>query len=438
MKFKIAVVFLCIGLILAIAACKEDRAEKADGVKEPETSEVDLREERKAFAMLMIRTLREGGVDKKIQYDPEEFSLIIGEAGDKLFFLGNVYNRYSEAEKAGREEVVNRFAKVVLLSDRPLPADFSDARSHILPRLENLASLSFMRLRNRLKGIEYALPPHKVTASDFFIDLVYDWPESIQGIQQSDLDRWGITFEKALELSLENLKAKSGEKFSRSPDKPGVYVSPWKDNYDASRLLLPGKIAGLEVRGDPVAALPGRDTLLITGSDDEEGLAALAELAAASLAEPHPISGITLRWTGKEWVPFFPAADGPLFYRFVMLRTTALAPDYHYQKELLDRLYKKVGADIFVANYEVMKHEETGSVLSVCVWTRDVVSLLPETTHITFFDDRLPEKERVIGPVEWHRALSVVGPLMNKQDLSPPRYKVEQFPTPEQFKKMLN
>jgi len=439
MKFKrIAMVFLCAGLVLGIAACKKDRAEKADPVKDAAAAEVKAREQRKAFSDVMVRALRQAGVGKKIQYDPGEFSLIIGEAGDKLFFLGNVYNRYSQAETAGRDEIVKRFTNMVLLSDRPLPADFSEARSHILPRMGNLASHSFMRLRNRLKGLEYTLPPHTVTASHFCTDLVYDWPESIQGIQKSDLDRWGVTFEQALELSLENLDAVSSEEFSRPPGNPGVYVSPWKDNYDASRLLLPGKIAGIEVTGDPVAILPNRDTLIVTGSEDKAGLAAMAELASAALPGPHPLSGTALRWTGKEWVPFLPAGDIPLYYRFVMLRTTALAPDYHYQKELLDRLYKEVGADIFVANYQVMKHEETGSVLSVCVWTRDVVSLLPETTHITFFDDNLPENERVIGPVEWDRAINVVGNLMTKQELEPPRYKVEQFPTPEQFKKMLN
>lgn len=440
MKFKgIVVVVLCIGLVLVITACKGDRTlTKADKVKDPAAAEVKAKEERKSFAMSMIRTLRGSGVDKKIQYDPDEFSLIIGEAEDKLFFLGNAYNQFSQAEKSNREEILNRFAKTVLLSDRPLPVDFSDARSHILPRMGSLASHSFMRFRNQLKGLEYSLPPHKVTASHFAVDLVYDWPESIQGIQKSDLDRWGVTFEKALELSLENLKAKSSEKFSRAPGKPGVYVSPWKDYYDAARLLLPEKIAGLDVKGDPVVILPNRDRLMVTGSEDEEGLGALAELAAAALKEPRPLSGTALRWTGKEWIPFLPTAGSPLFYRFVMLRTKVLDPDYLYQKELLDRLYKKVGADIFVAKYMVMKHEETGRVLSLCVWSRDVVSLLPETTHISFFDDRLPENERVIGPVEWNRAINVVGNLMTKQDLSPPRYKVEQFPTPGQLKKMTN
>ncbi len=438
MKFKrIALVFLCAGLVLTGAACKGDRAEKAEPVKDPAAAAAKTKEERKAFAMLMIQTLRQGGVDKKIQYDPGEFSIVIGEGDEKLFFLGNVYSQYIQAETGRGREIVKRFAEVVLQSDRPLPAGFADARAHILPRIGNLASLSFMRLRNRLKGIEYALPPHKATASHFAIDLVYDWPEFIQGIQKSALDRWGVTFEEALELSLENLKAKSEENFAHPPGKPGVYVSPWKDNYDAARLLLPGKIAGLGVKGSPTAVLPNRDTLIVTGSEDEAGLAAMVELATAALREPRPLSGIAVRWTGKEWAPFLPAADSPLYYRFVKLRTSTLAPDYRYQKELLDRLYKKVGTDIFVANYQVYKHEETGRVISMCVWTRDSVSLLPETTNISFFDDRLPENEGVVGPVEWDRAISVVGDLMNKQNLSPPRYKVDQFPTPEQLKKML-
>ena len=41
-----------------------------------------------------------------------------------------------------------------------------------------------------------------------------------------------------------------------SANSPGVWVSPWRDNYDASRLVLHDFLRSHEVKGDPVAVVP--------------------------------------------------------------------------------------------------------------------------------------------------------------------------------------
>ncbi|MFT7623992.1 MAG: hypothetical protein ACI9WU_003178 [Myxococcota bacterium] len=54
--------------------------------------------------------------------------------------------------------------------------------------------------------------------------------------------------------------------------------------------------------GDPVACLPSRDVLLVTGADDEQGLLRLREAADAVLAEGESaISTAILRWDGTRW-----------------------------------------------------------------------------------------------------------------------------------------
>jgi hypothetical protein len=77
-------------------------------------------------------------------------------------------------------------------------------------------------------------------------------------------------FEHALERARDNLWRRSGGKF----EKPvvGVYVSPWHDSYDSSRLFLYDLIWHLEVDGEHVAAVPTRHTLIVTGSEDYGGL----------------------------------------------------------------------------------------------------------------------------------------------------------------------
>jgi hypothetical protein len=396
-----------------------------------DTAEVKEKKAREAFAMGMIRTLRESGFQKKIRYDAEDFSLIIGEDGKGRMYLGNVYDEYNLAAESERAGIVANFAKVALLGGKPLPEDYAEARTHILPRLRNPAYHSLAHLLNRLKDNTFTRPPRKMVTRYFAANLIYDWPEYTQDIQQEDLDEWNVTFESAWTQALENLLEISRTPFQQPA--AGVYVSPWQDNHDGARLFLTEIFDMLKIKGDPVVMVPNRDTLIITGSDDGEGLKKMVELAKAALEKPRTESGTALRRTSKGWVPFLPETDDALRNEFLLLHASALAVDYQYQKELLDRLNVKDGTDLFVAKYSVMSHQDTGKVMSYSVWTRGIVSLLPKTTHIAFYDSSLPEDKRVVEPVEWDKVARVVGNLLKKEDLYPPRYKVEHYPTPEQI-----
>lgn len=67
-----------------------------------------------------------------------------------------------------------------------------------------------------------------------------------------------------------------------------------------SRLLLSNVIRQIEVKGDPVAMIPNRETLIVAGSEDAAGLAAMLLLATEALQQPRLISGVALRLDGEE------------------------------------------------------------------------------------------------------------------------------------------
>ena len=73
-----------------------------------------------------------------------------------------------------------------------------------------------------------------------------------------------------------------------------LYGFTSRDSYDASRLNLIDRIRGQEVEGKPMAAVPTRVPLYITGSEDELGLTMTAELAGQSLGGPYTLSGVPL------------------------------------------------------------------------------------------------------------------------------------------------
>jgi len=85
-----------------------------------------------------------------------------------------------------------------------------------------------------------------------------------------------------------------------------AYVSATNDAYDASRLLLPEFVRSLEVKGRPVALVPNRDTALVTGDDDLEGLKIITRIADEALDGPRPLSGLPLVFENDEWADWEP------------------------------------------------------------------------------------------------------------------------------------
>src|SRR5262249_6095587 len=154
------------------------------------------------------------------------------------------------------------------------------------------------------------------------VSLVYDLPESLVQIQQHQLDTWGVSFDAALQRATDNLIAISWHRFDEVA--PGVWRSPWQDNLDTSRLVLPELFRAHEVQGGPVVIAPNRDTVLLTGSDDEAGLTRLAELAEEAFAQPRAVSGVALRLETDGWVPFLPQPGHPAFSRLQELHLQSL------------------------------------------------------------------------------------------------------------------
>lgn len=128
--------------------------------------------------------------------------------------------------------------------------------------------------------------------------LVYDLPESMRSISQEDLDDWDITFYEAMETARQNLAQLD---FAFASIGESLYASMTGDNYDASKLLLLDLIRKLEVKGDHIAMVPNRDTLLITGSEDLDGLKMMADLGEKALEDLRPMYAIPMRLEGDEW-----------------------------------------------------------------------------------------------------------------------------------------
>ncbi len=384
------------------------------------------------FARLVMNSLRQTGVSGEISYDPEQFQVMVEGKAESILFLTNAYREYRTVSEEHRPQALQKFIRGWLQAHKSPPEEYADIRPDILPAVRSRSFFESARLRLAIEDNQDTFLPYQMVGDDLGVGLVYDMPDSMKPISNKELDLWGVTFYEALEAARENLVQlrpmivgpKEGE---------GVYVFTTNDGYDSSRLILLELIRQFQVNGDYIAMAPGREMLIVAGSEDRLGLEAMVTLAKKAFEQPRSVSGIALRLDGDDWISWMPEATHPLYDEFQNLQLQSHGQDYAEQKSLLDKLHEKKGQDIFVAAFSVMKHKKTEQRTSYCVWTKGIISLLPKAERVVLGGE---DQEPVMAP--WDKVVRIAGELMTPMGMYPERYKVEAFPSPEQLAAMGN
>jgi uncharacterized protein YtpQ (UPF0354 family) len=393
--------------------------------------------ERDAFAWRAIETLRAAGETRDIQYDAGAFLLRLG-AGDDgkgdVLFLSNFFDEYLASPPEQRDEVFSRLTQVRAMP--ALPRTFAEARANLLPVVRGRTL--FEQAQRVVNGEPGEPTPiaWKPLRGFLGLGLAFDAPDTLRYLGPDDLARWGVSFDQTLTVALENLRQRSTETLEQLA--PGTCQSPWQDNYASSRLLLDEVVRRCQVRGEPVALVPHRDLLLITGSDDEDGLRQVAERAQKALMAPRALDGRALRLTSQGWVPFMPERLSNAWDAFRTLELFTRARDYDEQTQQLEKLHEERGEDIFVAAYTPYQ-DERGRSISYAVWLKGVDALLPRTEVIFFMDPALGQEAPPVGIARWEEVAKAVGGLLVPvEGLYPERYRVRGFPSEEQLARWRN
>jgi len=382
--------------------------------------------------------LRKCGTTTKLRYEREQF--LIERAGEGFINLANLYQEYCHAPYRQRKVVLDRFIRGCLRSNRfEIPEDFADVHPDLLPIVRSRFYLESVALQSRARGGESIAVPQQLIGDHLSLSLVYDLPQAMRSIIQADLDRWGVSLYEAVEAAHQNLQQMGNVSFASLQNEggAGVYISSTGDNYDASRLILLELVRKLPVRGDCVAMVPNRDTLVVTGSDDVVGLEIMAKIAQESFQKPRPISTIALTLANEEWESWLPAASSPVNREFCELRLRTMGMEYNDQKELLDQIHAHNGDSSFVASFSVMKHKECPRLRSYSVWSEGVETLLPETDDLLLLRPKAGTQEvQMVAANSFARVREVVGDLMQPIETYPERYRVIDFPTQQQLKEI--
>jgi uncharacterized protein YtpQ (UPF0354 family) len=312
---------------------------------------------------------------------------------------------------------------------RPVPAALASSESvrtdALLPVLRSWWSFAGEALTDRIFGTEAPCAPAvSHIGSDLGVALIAAAAGAASAITGAQLQASGLAPEAALSAALDNLRPRSAPAFESL--KPGLFLSQWRDGYDASRLLFPDLVAALPVKGDPVVLAPTRNALLVAGADDTNALLALADAGAETLSTTdQPLSARPLRLRDGKWTDF--ALDSEELGPFYDLLRGQWTREYAEQKQLLDQLHAQNGDDIVVGDYAPMQNRHTGKPFCMTFWVDGFVNLLPRADAVVL------KSAAEVMVVPWRTATAVIAHRLASTDHYPIRYRAEAFPSADEL-----
>jgi uncharacterized protein YtpQ (UPF0354 family) len=208
-----------------------------------------------------------------------ELRVATGDGEGSQVFLYNAYDAYQQ-DPARVEAVFTNYALALaqLGAVRDDPVD----PERIVPVIKDRTWMSetLARVRAHPKyqpGQEQVFEPYN---DELLIFYAEDLPRGIRYLTEEGVQKWGLQRESLRPLAVRNLRALLPE--VQVLGSGGLYLITAGGNYEASLLLFEPfwRERKLEVQGDYVVAIPARDTLLVTGSDDFEGMRRVREAVA--------------------------------------------------------------------------------------------------------------------------------------------------------------
>lgn len=394
------------------------------------------------FSRTCIDVLRAKGETRPIVADEKRDRLVVGDPSGPVSFIHLLHARPEwEAAPAGARARVlyRRFWSSI-------QAEVTSGREQVLrgvlPRVRDRAWFSAVRRQAELElgadeeAIDEVMLPHVTLNEELAAHLAFELPSSVTEIGADRLEAWELSFDELFAQAKENLRAASQVPFEEAA--PGVFVSPFHDTLDATRMLLPELFSGLAVKGTPIVLAPTHDVVFVTGEDDPEGLQQVAAWTEEALLEPRAHSAIAFRLEGDgSWRPWLPPKGHPAFAKLKLLALQTVASAYSRQKEVLEALLETNGHEILVATLRAFR-SPSGEVFTACAWQDGLEALLPQTDRIDFVrpgPGNTPSSARVWSTT-FEVARRTLGELMQPIGDLPERWRVKGFPTDAQLEQM--
>jgi hypothetical protein len=378
---------------------------------------------RELFAAEVLALVKSEGLLDDPQIDPSAFAIRGTSArGQQSIFLANLFAETREVPPEQRPARILRFLRGPAEFDQSSEKSWAEVRDHVA---------AVVRAATYWTGM--GLPPGTMAARPFVPFLieavVLDSQNAMQFVTAAELAKWGATPDQLFEAAREAVARAAEVGIERYDDGPApIWHVASGDDYESSRLLVPGWLASFagKVRGRPVAAIPHRSMLLVTGDGEPRAIErVLASADAEFKASPRRLSP-ALYTTSDDGrlVPYDPPPDHPQRGAVRLAHVKLAVYEYGLQKEALDARHEKDGVDVFVANY-IARELEDGRAVSYCVWNAKIDSSLPRADLVAFLDER--EQTFLVRWADVERLAAACWSA--EPDLDPPRMRTLCWPS---------
>jgi len=216
--------------------------------------------------------------------------------------LDNAYIEY-QAKPDSLQKVLSKYLKVT--SELYSPEEKIN-KNRIVPIIKPIAYLDDIRdvsmKMGATKDIEGVYEKYN---DQLIIAYAEDTKNSIRYLTHADIKSLSISEDSVKSIAIKNLEQLLPNIQRQGGD--GVYMLSAGGDYEASIILLNNLLTkeNLPVDGDFVIAIPNRDMLLITGSNDQVGISKLKEVAKKSFETGnYKVSEYLYKWNGRVFEKF--------------------------------------------------------------------------------------------------------------------------------------
>lgn len=197
--------------------------------------------------------------------------------------LDNIYELYKAQPHAPDylEHLFQRHLETAqnLIKAKANPAPIQTSR--ILPILRNAQGVKSLPNSEGLLQEDYN--------GELAIFYVYDSPTGMEWLNKETLKELNVSFEHIKKMAFDNLKTSALPPIEIVTEKLGTYFLANGGNYEASIPLtdyIPTTFKE-KVDGDIIIAVPTRDVVLVTGSNNAAGIAAMQQFVSQKLPPLH-------------------------------------------------------------------------------------------------------------------------------------------------------
>lgn len=231
----------------------------------------------RAFALEFVEALKRSSPEINVTIVNDfELKLSSDDGRTSVVFLDNAYDQYKQ-DTAAKSDVIRRFVASTRETYGKTKLGLDSSR--IIPVIKDKAWLEDTRQGLQSRG--FAETPEYVYEefnSDLVVVYAEDTETNIRYFGPKDLLQENIDKSKLRSLAIENLK-RLLPKIERHGTN-GFYMYTAGGDYEASLLTFDSIWSDLKasVNGEVVVAIPARDLLLTTGSQDAPGIEKLKRM----------------------------------------------------------------------------------------------------------------------------------------------------------------